>query len=490
LVTLHQVLESVGLENVEKIDIFKIDCEGCEYNIFTQVYNVRPVVQQVLIEFHGVNVKTSNTHVKQIFNGLLNNGYVIFHKESNMKHDGGGSIEYGFLKLVPGFSGGVERRLRNVVTSNPKEIHSVSQTNWSFPWSIQNILVGNNVEQSTLDSQLTVKSEKRIPFSKNRNNWSQGFQLFHFVLFYEYIPPSSYCTVESLHRVLQVAGSLHKTKMILWTKNESFDDRMRFLLGAVVCNGMDEPCDAALDSSVVWIHQKFDSIISDTPFVQLFSFPQGNNLGRFANQNKANAMRLALVFKYGGCYCDVDFIFLGSDPAMMRRGAGEESKRKINNAIFKFDAREPVVKYLMEEFVRGYNGNKWGHQGPGLFTRVFTGGHCFVKWNLRTVQCTGGQTPFDIHPTNKVYPIHFNEITRWAGNTTLGNGGHLYHVSDKFLNNSDVLHTWNKKIAKWESDMIHTNLSHYFKSNLAVLRKRLCPVSLGIMTQGKNRTIP
>lgn len=321
-----------------------------------------------------------------------------------------------------------------------------------------------------------------------QNNWNKGFELFHFILFYENIPSSSYCTVESLYHVLQVAGSSNKTKIILWTKNESFHDNIRFLLGAVVCKAMDEPCETALGSNVVLINSNFDSIIKDTPFVQLFSFPQQKPLGIFANQNKANAMRLALVYKYGGCYSDVDFIFFGGDPAKMRRGAGEEEKGIINNAMFKFDAREPVVKYLMQEFVDGYNGDKWGHQGPRLFTRVFTGSlqgksHCSLESNSKIVTCTGGQKPFNITTRNKVFPIHYNDIISWAQKQTLYHFHPHFHVSDTFIENSDALHTWNKIIAKWESNMIHFKISKYLKSNLALLRKRQCPVTLSIMIQ-------
>ena len=128
LTTLHHALESVGLQNIEKIDIFKIDCEGCEYDIFMQVYSVRPVLQQVLMQLHRIKAKTSDSHVNLIFNGLLNNGYVIFHKESNKQHGGSECIEYGFLKLALRFSGGVQQQLGNVATSNLSKKHLGSQT--------------------------------------------------------------------------------------------------------------------------------------------------------------------------------------------------------------------------------------------------------------------------------------------------------------------------------------------------------------------------
>mmetsp|Transcript_13637 Transcript_13637/g.21609 ORF Transcript_13637/g.21609 Transcript_13637/m.21609 type:complete len:244 (-) Transcript_13637:78-809(-) len=111
LVTLHRALASVGLQNSEKIDLFKIDCEGCEYDIFPQFFNVVPALRQVLIELHGVTAKNSDTHVNQIFNGFMDNGYAIFHKEPNTLGCKGSCIEYGFIKLAKGFSDGLQERV-------------------------------------------------------------------------------------------------------------------------------------------------------------------------------------------------------------------------------------------------------------------------------------------------------------------------------------------------------------------------------------------
>lgn len=94
LVSLSNMLNVAGLQN-STVDVFKIDCEGCEWSIwpsFSQVF-----FRQVLIELHGC------ANADAFFEGMAANGYVIFHKEPNIAWSNGDCIEYGFLKLAPTF---------------------------------------------------------------------------------------------------------------------------------------------------------------------------------------------------------------------------------------------------------------------------------------------------------------------------------------------------------------------------------------------------
>merc|ERR1712094_50071 len=80
------------------IDIFKIDCEGCEWNTYKSWFG-SGVYIQIQIELHGVN---SQTHA--FFKFLFDLGYVIFHKESNTLGCSGSCIESSLLRLTPDFS--------------------------------------------------------------------------------------------------------------------------------------------------------------------------------------------------------------------------------------------------------------------------------------------------------------------------------------------------------------------------------------------------
>ena len=96
LLTVGSALRKIGLEN-KTVDIFKIDCEGCEKNIFLEF--LKPDLRQILIEVHS-----ANWPVNSFFEAMNSAGYVIFHKEPNTYGCGGNCIEYGFLKLKPEFT--------------------------------------------------------------------------------------------------------------------------------------------------------------------------------------------------------------------------------------------------------------------------------------------------------------------------------------------------------------------------------------------------
>jgi hypothetical protein len=85
------------------IDLFKIDCEGCEWNTFREWINSDLFeIRQILVEMH--KQPSGNSHISgfDFFEELFDAGYVIFHKEANIdaflltKQP---YYEYAFLKL-------------------------------------------------------------------------------------------------------------------------------------------------------------------------------------------------------------------------------------------------------------------------------------------------------------------------------------------------------------------------------------------------------
>jgi hypothetical protein len=77
------------------IDIFKIDCEGCEWSTLKDLLDKN--IQQILVEVHSVYNNSD-----QFFDDLHDGGYVAFHKEPNLP-SGAKCIEFAFLKLAKEF---------------------------------------------------------------------------------------------------------------------------------------------------------------------------------------------------------------------------------------------------------------------------------------------------------------------------------------------------------------------------------------------------
>lgn len=111
LKSLSTVIEELGHQN-RVIDIFKIDCEGCEWSTVQSWFEAEVkhnvTIRQIQVELHDTTPK--NKHA--FFDRMYEHGYVIFHKEPNMiakdKFDSN-CIEYAFLKLNPKFANAEQR---------------------------------------------------------------------------------------------------------------------------------------------------------------------------------------------------------------------------------------------------------------------------------------------------------------------------------------------------------------------------------------------
>jgi len=104
--SLKTVVNELGHNN-RTIDIFKIDCEGCEWTTAKHWFDADITLRQIQVELH----KSDVVNTPQFFDLMYENNYVISHKESNIEFTGptNVAIEYVFLKLAPEFFAGYER---------------------------------------------------------------------------------------------------------------------------------------------------------------------------------------------------------------------------------------------------------------------------------------------------------------------------------------------------------------------------------------------
>ncbi len=94
--TMEQTVRKIG-HHGSIVDVFKIDCEGCEWSTFRDWFSVGLDIRQILVEVHS-----APSVANKFFDTLQDEGYVIFHKEPNIII-GGRLIEYAFLKLNSSF---------------------------------------------------------------------------------------------------------------------------------------------------------------------------------------------------------------------------------------------------------------------------------------------------------------------------------------------------------------------------------------------------
>lgn len=115
--TFQQTVKELNHEG-RIIDIMKVDCKMCEWSIFEdwfdngeggenknessddeQPYTGLSMIQQLLVEVHG----TPEQKVNAFFEKLVEENYVIFHRDANTETQAGMSQDYAFLKLAPTF---------------------------------------------------------------------------------------------------------------------------------------------------------------------------------------------------------------------------------------------------------------------------------------------------------------------------------------------------------------------------------------------------
>ncbi|MBA0630735.1 hypothetical protein Godav_002800 [Gossypium davidsonii] len=121
-------------------------------------------------------------------------------------------------------------------------------------------------------------------------------------------------------------------------------------------------------------------------------------------QNLSNLMRLVVLYKYGGVYLDTDFIVMRSFKGLKNTIGAQSidvvSKNwtRLNNAVLVFDMKHPLVLKFIEEFALTFDGNKWGHNGPYMVSRV-----------VRRVEGRPGYK-FTILPPMAFYPVDWIKI--------------------------------------------------------------------------------
>jgi hypothetical protein len=93
--TLEQTMRDLG-HTGRRVDIFKIDCEWCEW--FTYKEWLKADLRQILVETHSAPMPNA----RDLFYDLHDAGYVIFNKEANYL-TGASNVEFAFLKLSTDF---------------------------------------------------------------------------------------------------------------------------------------------------------------------------------------------------------------------------------------------------------------------------------------------------------------------------------------------------------------------------------------------------
>lgn len=192
----------------------------------------------------------------------------------------------------------------------------------------------------------------------------------------------------------------------------------------------------------------FEYIFKDTHAESWYNrLKDGNvNPGEISlGQNLSNLLRLALLYKFGGIYMDLDVIVLKSLSKLRNTiGAQNLDSRtgkwgRLNNALLIFDQKHPLLFKFIEEFALTFDGNKWGHNGPYLVSRVVSRVSGRLGFN------------FTVLPPSAFYPVDWRAIgSLFQGPKDEIQSRWLVKKLRQIRKGSFAVHLWNKRSRKLE----------------------------------------
>lgn len=201
---------------------------------------------------------------------------------------------------------------------------------------------------------------------------------------------------------------------------------------------------------LIAIKPDFDYIFKDTHAEKWFNGLKKGNVspGEVSlGQNMSNLLRLALLYKFGGIYMDTDVIVLKT-LTKLRNAIGAQSIdlengnwSRLNNAVLIFDKKHPLVYKFIEEFALTFDGNKWGHNGPYLVSRV-----------VSRVNRTPG-FDFTVLPPSAFYPVNWSRVkSLFKGPEGKAHSTWLRKKLEQIKSESFAVHLWNRQSRKIKAE--------------------------------------
>ena len=193
----------------------------------------------------------------------------------------------------------------------------------------------------------------------------------------------------------------------------------------------------------------------------------------------SDAVRLALLHRYGGTYLDSDMLLLHRS-ALARIGSpavGLEAPWVLNNAVLAFPPRHPFISAAITEFASTFRSDWWGFNGPRLVTRVWA-----------ALAASAMHTNLTLHAPAALYPVAYGDAAALFQYFDSGGGGGRRGARAAVaspLCAAHTLHLWNKvsgPALNAASGSISCSSSSAFAATLlGRVMAGVCPRALGTL---------
>ena len=190
-----------------------------------------------------------------------------------------------------------------------------------------------------------------------------------------------------------------------------------------------------------------------TPFLHWLHSPELQS-AQFKDQDIADALRLAVMYKQGGIYLDLDIITLQRELVSLQGGAVSlQWESELNNAYLNFPPNHPFVSMMLLSFVYNFY-SEWGHNGPEMVSDVY----------YRKLRCDDTTTAHSackgltILPTERVAPFHYSQVEEIV--SSLPSEGLFDAHNSSYWGLHLYNHVWKKQCVVQGSMLHHVMLEH------------------------------
>lgn len=129
----------------------------------------------------------------------------------------------------------------------------------------------------------------------------------------------------------------------------------------------------------------------------------------------SDSMRIALLYKYGGYYSDLDTITIRELTSLVNRnGLGritEFSKPSLGNGILLFGKNHSFLQQVIEDFHKNYKTDTWGNNGPKLFMHSLKS-YCNTDNIYEELSSNSRKCDVELFPENFFYPINWENVNK------------------------------------------------------------------------------
>ncbi|CAK1596552.1 unnamed protein product [Parnassius mnemosyne] len=192
-----------------------------------------------------------------------------------------------------------------------------------------------------------------------------------------------------------------------------------------------------------------------TPVADLVNSGALNNT-QWKISHTSDVLRFLTLYKWGGIYLDLDVVVAKPLDYLTKNWAARESDTAVATGALAF-SRDKIGRRIAAATIReiqtNFRGDDWGHNGPGVITRVLKKMCTTSNVSLMSAAYCGG---FQVYQPELFYPIEWQQGKEYFEAGELKNrGAFVYHV-------------WNHLT---KAHKVHKN------SPYAQLARRFCPLT-------------